>query len=259
MSTCYESDKVKIKYLGQCGFILSNDRISIAIDPVLNDIFDDDGNNIRLYPPVMSGKELNVDFLFCSHEHIDHLDIATVKEVAENSPGTRFVIPKGCEKLLLEVGIPLKRIISMMDGETVELPDITVKAVSTAHPVHQVNEAGEDCNLAFALEIDGKCYVHLGDTYLTERLQKSLEALGNIEVIFLPINGMDEIRAQIGIIGNLSTKEAAKLAFDLKSNLSVPMHFDMVKGNTEDPQKFVDALLALDGTMKYWVPEIGVK
>lgn len=246
----------EIKYYGQCGFSLASEGVSVAIDLVLNDLFDDDGNPIRNYPPVCKPEDVKVDYVLCTHEHIDHMAIQTIKGIADSSPETVFVLPKGCAAFLTDEGIKSERVIGLSDGETISLKNgkLKITGLSVAHPVHMLDTDGNDRNLAYAIDIKGQTFVHLGDTYYTERLFEELRTVGNIDVLFTPINGMDEEKAKIGLIGNMSYQESADLAKALGVKMAVPTHFDMVIGNTEDPEKFVNALA--DSEIKTWVPDI---
>lgn len=248
---------VTIQFLGQCGFLITNEKIRIAIDLVLTELIDH-GQNIRNYPPVMEPEELHADYIFCTHDHIDHMEIKTLQREVTEKEDTKIVVPAGCKDELFKAQISSENIISLMDGETKDLLQnkLSVKGISVAHPVHQVDENGLDHNLAFAIYIENKCLVHLGDTYLTKRLQNSLLELKEIDVLFAPINGMDEEKAKIGLIGNMSSKEAADLCYKVESKLSVPTHFDMVKGNTENPENFAKALKQLNREAKVWVPKL---
>lgn len=249
---------IAINYIGQCGFMIYNDKCAIAIDPVLNDIVDENGKTLRCYPPVVDYEELDVDYVLCTHDHIDHMAKETVLAVAGIYEDTKFIVPNGCVKTLIEWGISEGRVIGIADGETknLELGRVTVKGISTAHPTHQVDEAGLDHNLAYCITMEDKKLVHLGDTYLTERLEKELRSLGKIEVLFPPINGRDDEREAKGIIGNLSCEEAAQLADRLRVELTVPTHFDMIAGNTADPFEFAEMLWKLNQENKCWIPAL---
>lgn len=245
-----------IKYLGQCGFLITSGQVSLAIDPVLNDLTDDQGISLRAYPAVMEPKELNAQYVLCTHDHIDHMALETLVNLAKSHGEVCFVVPKGCVILMEEAGISEARILGVSDGETISLADnLQITGFSAAHPIHQLDDKGMDRNLVYGICLNGRMYVHLGDTYRTDRLVKSLETLGDIDVFFPPINGRDEEREAKGIIGNLSSEEAAELAVKLNAELTIPTHFDMVLGNTEDPQNFVASLLQKKATAKYWIPD----
>lgn len=248
---------IKIQYLGQCGFIIESSKVRIAVDPVLTDLVEG-GVSIRNYPPVMPPEQLDVDYIFCTHDHIDHMALGTLTVVAETHEKTRFVVPAGCVNLMTEAGIPEDRVQKLGSRERIVLGEgiLQVRGISAAHPVHQVDEKGLDHNLVYDILMGNTRLVHLGDTCLTEQLEAELKASGSIQVLFPPINGMDEEKAARGIIGNLSCEEAAYLAVVTGAELSIPTHFDMVTGNTENPEKFVHALKARKEDAGYWIPDL---
>lgn len=245
---------INFKFLGQCGFIISTDDLKIAIDPCLNDLIEN-GTTIRNYPAVMDPENLNADYIFCTHDHIDHLAPETICRAAKNS-NTKFIVPKGCVKILTDLGIENFRITSVSDNQTVDFEKFSVKGISTAHPVHQLDCDGNDWNLAYCIYLDGKKLVHLGDTYGTSRLEKSLKDLGAIDCLMTPINGMDEQKAKAGIIGNLSIEEAVSITALLCPKSVIPTHFDMVKGNTADPQKFLEQMNKKNPGIKVYIPDL---
>lgn len=252
---------VTINYIGQCGFIISNDKVVFAVDPVLNDLVDDNGNTLRNYPPVLSYEELKADYIFCTHDHIDHMAEDTIKEVAQIHKETKFIVPAGCVDEIVGWGISANRIIGLAAKETIglEIGALRVTGFSAAHPVHQVDDKGRDHNLVYCFELEGKKLVHLGDTYMTGQLEKDLEDIGHIDVLFPPINGRDEEREAKGIIGNLSCEEAAQLAAKLKVGLVIPTHFDMIAGNTANPFDFAKCLVMLNQETPCKIPTLKEK
>ncbi|MCQ2602162.1 MAG: MBL fold metallo-hydrolase, partial [Treponema sp.] len=215
----------------------------------------ENGTSIRNYPPVMAAEDLNADYILCTHDHIDHLAVETVSKAAASSK-TKFIVPEGCVEILAELGIPSDRITGIADQETKVFEKFSVKGISTAHPVHQKDSNGKDRNLAFAISIDDRQIVHLGDTYYTARLEKALKELNAIDIFIVPINGMDDEKAKAGIIGNLSIEEAADLCSKLDVANAVPSHFDMVKGNTADPIEFEKLMKEKCPEQKVWIPEL---
>lgn len=256
-----ESERTKmitIQFLGQCGFLLETEKLRVAIDPVLNALIED-GRDIRCYPPVMAPKDLRADYIFCTHDHIDHMPKETLVTAVKDYEKTKIVVPAGCMEELVSWGISKEKIIGMADKEERILSEkLSVKGISAAHPVHSTDEKGQDHNLVYCIELEGKKLVHLGDTYRTPRLVEGLTSFGAIDVLFPPINGRDEIREAKGIIGNLSCREAAELAKELQVGLVIPTHFDMVVGNTEDPENFVREAKAL-AMENYWIPKLDEK
>ena len=243
-------------YIGQCGYIYKGD-VTIYIDPVLNDLTGPDGITRKNYQAPFEPEEVNADYILCTHGHADHLAMPTIKKIADANPDTRFIVPGGCHKILTEAGIEDARIIDAKAKERISLPGLEIFPVQAAHPVHEVDENGADLALCYQITMGEVTFLHMGDTYLTDQLMDDLEKLPSSDLFFAPINGGDYFRTRRDCIGNLSAIETATLASMLKPDLTVPMHFDMMQGNTVNPLHFVEMLWELIPAAKFHIPALG--
>ncbi len=250
------TDETAFWYLGQMGYVIKGSKV-IYIDAMLNDHLREDGTSARWYQPPFSPEEVRADYVFCTHSHIDHLAEETVLGIAEHDPHTAFIVPAGCRSVLESLGIHCSRIISVNAGETLNLPDLTVRTAATAHPVYTQDEKGNDVSLAFHLEMNGVRILHPGDTYLTEQLIEDLSALPSPDLFFPPINGQDYFRTKRNCIGNLNTIEAVELSRILDADLTIPSHYDMFIGNTADPLEFARLFMEVRPGAKWHVPALG--
>ena len=242
--------------LGQVGYVFKK-GVTVAVDPVLNDITGEDGQTRRLYQPPFSADALHVDYVLCTHGHDDHMALPTLTAMATAFADTLFLVPGGCLETLASAGVPRERILPMQAGVEVILPGLTVRPVQAAHPVHEVDARGRDLALCLNLELDGFEVLHLGDTYLTDQLLADLQRLPKPDATFLPINGGDYFRTARNCIGNLNPLEAARLSVLLGAAVSVPTHFDMMMGNTADPLEFVRCLWQEDPAAAFRIPALG--
>ena len=242
--------------LGQCGFVWK-EQVTVYIDPVLNDIRDEQGSSRRLYPAPFSPELVRGDYVLCTHGHIDHLAVETLSGIARSDSSTRFIVPGAWEKTLTEAGIGRERILTAQAGRRMDLPGITVLPVSAAHPEHRTDEDGKDTALCYLVAMGGIHLLHLGDTYLTDSLLEDLRQLPAPHLFFPPINGGDYFRTKRDFIGNISYVEAAALACILKADLTIPTHFDMIEGNTIDPLIFAGELMEQNPAARWHIPALG--
>ncbi len=247
---------IAVWYTGQCGFVLRQ-RCIIYIDPVLNDISDETGVSLRWYDAPCAPEQVKTDYVLCTHGHADHLAQDTVRGIAMANPQALFIVPGACKEMLLSCGVMDNQILEAVSGKEICLPDLTIIPVATAHPDYETDETGREKSLAYYITCGGISVLHLGDTSLTQRLVSDLKRCGRPDILMVPVNGSDLFREQRNIIGNMSATEAALLAKELGADLTVPMHYDMIKGNTASPLHFVEALWEADAAMKTALPVPG--
>jgi len=90
-------------WIGHSTFLIKKNGFTILTDPVFSNRASP-LNNIgpkRLIPPAISLDSLpNIDFVTVSHNHYDHLDIRSLKEISLRNPEAKFLVPAGDKKLL---------------------------------------------------------------------------------------------------------------------------------------------------------------
>ena len=232
-------------WLGQMSYIVKTARHTLYFDPYL-------GNEPhRLYPPPMSGAQVrNADFLFGSHDHMDHIHDDTLRAAAAASPGAKVVLPAGlAESVAVRIGLAPERILPVADGRRAETDGVRITGIAAAHEV--LNDRNE--NMIYVVECDGVRLCHMGDTCLYEGLIARLRDAGVPDVLFLPINGRDGKRLVQNCIGNMTFQEAVDLVGTLAPRLAVPGHYDMFEGNTENPANFAWYLEIKYPDRDFWI------
>jgi len=249
-------DSLVITALGQAGFSFKRNGLTVLIDPYLTDSCDHSpgfpaGFWRRNYPPPVRPERLRqVDLVLCTHDHLDHLDPATLRAIARASPACRFGCPFPSVSLIAEAGIDPSRIVPLCEGKPFRLPGLTVHPIAAAHETYKRDALGHDRFLGYVLRW-GKCSIfHAGDTVPHRRLAAAV-ARYRIDVGLLPINGRDAPRRKLGIVGNMDASEAAAFAIRHKFGLVVPFHYDLYSANGASLADFVAALDAADPSQPF--------
>ncbi|TMK37282.1 MAG: MBL fold metallo-hydrolase [Actinobacteria bacterium] len=237
------SGRVAATWLGQAGFALRSGQTTVLLDPFLSP---HQGRRYESALPAASAT--GVDLVFCSHEHIDHLDAGSAPAIATASPGATFVVPAPIVDMVTEAGVAEERVLGVQPGETHELDGITVRPVPARHGVTMADAYGFGEELSgglirfvgFVLEMDGVRLYHAGDTIHYEGMEATVGAL-RPHVSLLPINGRHADREARGIVGNLDEREAAWLAAAIGSETLIPMHHDLFTGNLGSAADVVEA------------------
>jgi len=245
----HESGGVAIWYLGQVGFLLQHRGLTIAIDPYLSysvDRLGDFPKNfwVRNYPPPVAPNQLHhVDLVLCTHDHLDHTDPETLRAIATASPACRFAGPRVSVEEMKRAGIAADRMTILNEGQTFPFRDMIVEPIAAAHEDYETDADGFHRFLSYLLRWDGMTFFHAGDTVATPQLSARL-ASEIIDVAFLPINGADDARRKVGVIGNMDASSAACFASGQQIELVVPTHYDLYPNNCADVAGLVSALEA---------------
>lgn len=230
----------RLDLLGQSGCRFSFPGCTIYVDPYLsNSVQELDAPDLeRLVPiPVAAKNVFDADWVLLTHEHIDHCDPHTLRDLAVASPQARFMGPEPVLRRLADWGIVGER--TALAAETwAELSGgIKVHAVPAAHPEIRRDGAGRLECVGFVLEHSGRRVYIAGDTSVREPVLEALIRLAPIEVAILPVNERNWFRDRRGIIGNMSIREAFQLAIEVGVESVIPVHWDMFAANAASPEE----------------------
>lgn len=202
-----------LRFLGQSGFLLQSGSTRILIDPYFSDIVGRLHGRPRLLPVPLTREEMPCHAVFCTHDHLDHLDPDTAQMFP---PDQKFYTTSGGCDTLQKTG--RLNVQSLTVGQAVTVGSFTVTAVFAAHTVE-----------AFGLIVQAEGYTlyFSGDTLLDERLCEIREYKPDIS--FLCINGR---------LGNMDTNQAIYLARVIGAKVNIPHHYDMFASNSADPTCF---------------------
>jgi L-ascorbate metabolism protein UlaG (beta-lactamase superfamily) len=236
---------VELWYMGQHGFVISLGGLVFYIDMILDEQKNGEGKSVREFPPPFAPDAIQrVDYVLCTHNHGDHLNLETLVPLAKANPGARFVVPQPWQGVLSDGGIAKDRILGVRENEEISLGStvklLPVIAVHTPYIQEdpERDEKGVSTCMGFILKGEGLSIYHAGDTWIVPALVQSLKAAGPVNIALLPINGTDWERTAGYCIGNVSALDATKLARAIPADLTIPAHYDMFAGNSENPALF---------------------
>ncbi len=204
---------MKIRWIGQSGYIITTAATEIIIDPYLSDVVNRVANRPRMVEPPISAADIKADAVICSHNHLDHLDTDAVVLMPDEQ---KFITTLEGKDKLAELG--KTNISTLVEGESTVVGDIELTAVYAKHTVEA---------FGLILKAEDKTLYFSGDTLFDEKLFEISRFCP--DVAFICINGK---------LGNMDYKEAAVVADKIGAKVSVPTHYGMFESNTEDPTKF---------------------
>jgi L-ascorbate 6-phosphate lactonase len=220
--------------LGQAGFAIKAGDTIAYIDPYLSDAVGNRAIDIVVDPATIG----HADVILCTHEHVDHTDVETIKPLAAASPDAPILASNQGRQILLDGGIAAERISVPVLGEPRQVGEMRITAVPAAHYEFETDDAGHSRWMGFVVEVDGVTLYHAGDTILFPELIEAIRPYA-IDLALLPINGRDYFREQADIVGNMNPREVATFCKQFGPRVLIPTHNDLFAGNRVHPAELV--------------------
>jgi len=174
---------MQVEWYGQSAFRLTDGATTVFIDP-FDELESLHERGMRWDYPAIAGVE--ADLLLVTHEHFDHNGVSAIGggPVTLRSTAGRLDSPLG-----------------------------EVLAVAAEHDAAAGTERGP--NTLFAFTLGGRRVAHLGDLGQRALRDEQAQALGAVDVLFVPVGGGPTIGAA----------QAAVIAVRLGAVIVVPMHY----------------------------------
>jgi len=204
----------------------------------------------RHHPTPMKIDELGrLDFVLVSHNHYDHMDLESLKQLNDIYQPT-FVVPHSNGPYLVEAGIPKEKIIELDLWESTKTKNLTI---TLAPAQHWSKRRFFDRDFAlwgsFVVENGSKKVFFAGDTGFGEHLQMIHQRWPNFDISLIPV-GSYEPRWFMSP-QHVNPEEAARAHLILESKKSIGIHHSCFQLTDED---WGDPLIALiEAKVKYHI------
>ena len=191
---------MQVEWYGQSAFRLVSAQATVAIDP-FGDLSGLTSRGVQFDYPAIEG--VTADLLLVTHEHPDHNGV----EVVGGDP------------------VILRSTAGRLDSPVGE-----VTAIASEHDEAAGTERGP--NTIFVFELEGLRVCHFGDFGQRTLREEQAEAIGRVDLLFLPVGGGPTAGAQ----------QAAAIVDRLSPRWVVPMHYRTPRVGFLEP---ADAFLEL--------------
>ncbi len=252
----------RITFVNHSTFLIQVDGLNILTDPVWSkrvSPFTFVGPK-RMRPPGVAYEDLpQIDWVVISHNHYDHLDIATLKRLYQDHK-PNILTPLGVAAYLEQHDIPAT------DLDWWQQQDISDAAIITNVPAQHFSGRGmfdRDATLwcGYVFSVENRHIYFAGDTGYGPFVHDIAQRFQPMEVALLPIGAYLPIWFMSPI--HTSPADAVQMHKDLKSKQSIGIHYGTFPladdGQTQPLEDLEQALReqGIDGDSFITLPEGG--
>ncbi len=257
-----DKDKLRITFINHATVLIQTGGLNILTDPIWSDRaspFTWAGPKRHRSPGLRFADLPPIDVVLLSHNHYDHLDIASlIRLKKEHEP--RFIAGLGNRALLQK-----HEITDAIELDWWDEADLADQVRATCVPAKHFSGRGLsdfDCTLwcGFVIQApDGNIYF-AGDTAMGAHFKAIKERFGEFRLALLPIGAY--LPGWFMHPVHLSPAEAVNIHYLLKPNVSVAIHFGtFALGDDGEFEPLVELKAALpeeeNGNSNFWVLEHG--
>jgi L-ascorbate metabolism protein UlaG (beta-lactamase superfamily) len=223
-------------WLGHATTLLEIDGHRILTDPVFGDRVSPSPRfgPARLHPAPMTAAELpQLDAVLISHDHYDHLEVDTIKELTR-SQRCPFLVPLGVGAHLRGWGVPADRIVELDWDEAAPVGGLTITCTEARHFSGRLFARNTTLWSSWAIAGPTRRVFFGGDTGFTPAFAGIGARYGPFDLTVLPIGAYNRNWSDI----HLDPEEALRAHGDLGGRLLLPIHwatFDLAFHSWADP------------------------
>lgn len=242
--TLSHSQELRITNIGHATFLIQMSGLNILTDPVFSKragpfgIFGpkrvaDPGISLNLLPPI--------DIAFISHNHYDHLDKFTVRNLALFHDIT-FIVPLGIKEKLIKWGIT-RPIIELDWWQSHDVGEVKITATPAQHWSRRgLFDINKTLWMGGVFESSKGSVFFAGDTGLGPHFSEIAQTFNAINVGLLPIGSYKP--RSVMKEQHMSPSDALSAHQDLKTEIMIPIHYDVFPLGKEAFREAEDDLIS---------------
>ena len=192
-ATEVDSDALTITWIGHSSFLIQSGGVNILTDPIWSERASpvSFAGPRRLVPPGMSFDDLPpIHATFVSHDHYDHLDDRTTRQLIQRFPSMHWLVPLGVGGFLSRRGASLVAELDWWD--TLDLGMFSASCTPAQHFSGRYPWNRDDSLwCGWVIRFRGRSVFFAGDTAMHPEFRAIARRLGPFDAAILPIGAYE--------------------------------------------------------------------
>jgi L-ascorbate metabolism protein UlaG (beta-lactamase superfamily) len=249
-------NELRVTLINHSTVLLQQNDTHILTDPIWSERaspFQSIGPRRRREPGVRWDDLPRIDIVLISHNHYDHLDLATLRRLTDRGQ-CQFIVPSGISRFLLSRKIGPVHELDW--GESLAIGQTGIHSVPAVHfSARGVFDRNRTLWCGYTIEIGGRVIYFAGDTGFGGHFVRIRERFGAPRLALLPI-GAFEPRWFMSAV-HMAPDEAVRAHQILGARTSIAIHhgtFQLGDDGVDTPKRLLRACAAGDS---FLVPDNG--
>ena len=212
---------VSITWFGHSTILIQSHNTTILMDPILGDgeldplIF---GPSPFAYEHTYDTEDLpQVDYVFISHDHYDHLDMGTIQSLA----GAEFFVPLGVKSHLTTWDIPSEDVIEFDWYDEYNVSSELFIALTPSQHFSGRGLSGDNTLWgSWVLEFNGHKIFFSGDSGYSEEYAEIGDKYGPFDIAIIEAGQYNEAWSSI----HMFPEQSVQASIDLEASTILPIH-----------------------------------
>ncbi len=216
-------------WVGHSSVLINHDNLTILTDPHFSfraSPFSFMGPK-RVTPAPFQIKDLPpIDVVVISHNHYDHLDKNSIKELAQRQPKIQFLVPLGLKTLLEKWGA--QQVVELDWWQEVGIGSATIQPTPVQHwSKRSAFDRNKTLWSGWMMNWDDFSFYFAGDSGYSEDFKKTAERLGAPTLAAIPIGAYEP--REFMSSAHVNPDEAALIFNDLGASYALGIHWGTFK------------------------------
>jgi L-ascorbate metabolism protein UlaG (beta-lactamase superfamily) len=211
-------------WIGHASTYVEIDGVRMLLDPVFAErVSPVPVGPGRFHPPPIALADLpKIDAVLISHDHYDHLDMDTIRHLAQR--GSRFFVPLGIGAHLERWGVPTQQVEELEWWQERLLGDVRIVSTPTRHYSGRAFD-NRSSTLWSSWSVAGPRhrFFYSGDTGYAKVFKEIGSRLGPFDFAFLKIGAYGPGQAWTDI--HMTPEQAVQVSGDVRAKRMFPVHW----------------------------------
>jgi len=236
----FNSSDIRVTFINHATFLIQTANLNILTDPVFSERVSplSFAGPKRIHKPGIDIENLpEIDVVIISHDHYDHLDLASANKLIKRD-NPKVYVGLGLAKILT----PSSNVTEMDWWESIQVTDnFKLWFLDVQHNSgRSIINRNSTLWGGFMLQVGDKNIYFGGDSGYADHYQRTYEHFGPVDLAFIPIGAYSPRNIFKRV--HMDPYDAVQAHIDLKAKLSIGMHYGTFQLTAESHTEPVELL-----------------